>query len=68
MKLVQEMLPYFLGQAYALDRPTAPQHLLWWPWIKNYSGELYLGFGDGSIATWPTYIWLDQELKKSMGH
>jgi peptide/nickel transport system substrate-binding protein len=68
MKLVKDLMPYFLGQAYALPRPVAPTYNFWWPWIKNYAGEIYLGFGVGSANYWPTYIWIDEALKKSMGY
>lgn len=68
MKLVKDLMPYFLEQAFALPRPTAPTYNFWWPWIKNYTGEIYLGFGVGSANYWPTYIWLDQDLKESMGY
>jgi len=68
MRLVKELMPYFLEQAFALPMPVAPSYNFWWPWVKNYSGELYLGFGVGSANYWPTYIWLDQDLKKSMGY
>jgi peptide/nickel transport system substrate-binding protein len=68
MKLVKDLMPYFLEQAFALPRPTAPTFNFWWPWIKNYHGEIYLGFGVGSANYWPTYIWLDQDLKESMGY
>jgi peptide/nickel transport system substrate-binding protein len=68
MRLVKELMPYFLEQAFALPRPVAPSFNFWWPWIKNYTGEIYLGFGVGSANYWPTYIWLDQDLKKSMGY
>ncbi len=67
MRMVKELMPYFLGQAYALPTPVAPTFNFWWPWVQNYSGEIYLGFGVGSAYTWPTFIWLDQNLKKSMG-
>lgn len=68
MKLVKDLMPYFLEQSFALPRPVAPTFNFWWPWIKNYSGEIYLGFGVGSANYWPTYIWLDLDLKKSMGY
>jgi peptide/nickel transport system substrate-binding protein len=68
MKLVKDLMPYFLEQAFALPRPTAPTYNFWWPWIRNYTGEIYLGFGVGSANYWPTYVWLDQDLKESMGY
>ena len=38
----------------------------WWPWVKGYEGELRAG----AERPGPIYarIWLDQDLKKKMGH
>jgi peptide/nickel transport system substrate-binding protein len=37
----------------------------WWPWVKNYGGELRAG----SERPGPIYarIWIDQDMKKKMG-
>lgn len=45
--------------------PTPYNHTAWWPWVKNYDGELRAG----AVRPWPIYsrIWIDQELKKKMG-
>ena len=50
--------------AYLL--PTAYTYTGWWPWVKNYGGEMSVG----SIRPGPIYarIWIDQELKKKLGH
>ncbi len=37
----------------------------WWPWLKNYHGEVTVT--DGSPHSLAGYIWIDQNLKKSMG-
>jgi peptide/nickel transport system substrate-binding protein len=38
----------------------------WWPWVKNYHGELRVGIHRAG----PIYarIWIDHELKKKMGY
>jgi len=38
----------------------------WWPWVKNYNGETRAG----AAKTGPIYarLWIDQALKKQMGH
>ncbi len=45
--------------------PTAHVFTAWWPWVKNYNGELRAG-GDrpGPIHA---RIWVDQAMKKKMG-
>ena len=46
--------------------PRPYPYRLWWPWVKGYNGEMYVG------GTTPykiaIYIWYDQALKKVMGH
>lgn len=68
MTMWKGLMPYFLGQAYAIPTPEAPVYNFWWPWIKNYSGEIQLGYGLGSYNNWAKYIWIDQSLKQQMGY
>ncbi|MFO1159814.1 MAG: ABC transporter substrate-binding protein [Reyranellaceae bacterium] len=55
-----------LEQAPYVWLPTPYIFTAWWPWVKNYGGELRAG----SVRPGPIYarIWVDQELKKKMGH
>lgn len=62
----KSMLPYLLGQAYAIPFPAGLTHVFWWPWIKNYSGEVTVGYFQG--ANWSKYVWYDKNLKATMGH
>ncbi len=57
----RSLMPYVLEQAWVIPAPIAYGYVLWWPWIKNYSGEVSVGYGQ---ACWPKYIWVDQDLKK----
>ena len=41
--------------------PAAHGYIIWQPWMKNYYGEYSAKF----FLRW---VWLDQALKKSMGH
>src|SRR3990172_9434888 len=66
MTIYRELLKHVLAQAYTLPRPSAPDYQMWWPWVKNYHGEQQVG--TWNYRTWTTYLWQDQELKKSMGH
>ena len=65
MRMYRELTKYVVDQAYVIPAVTPGYHTLWWPWLKNYSGELNVGYDD---PVWPTYIWYDQALKTSMGH
>ncbi|MBN1687270.1 MAG: ABC transporter substrate-binding protein [Spirochaetales bacterium] len=37
----------------------------WWPWLKNYYGEVTAS--DGSPHSIIAWIWIDQDLKKKLG-
>lgn len=66
MKIFREQIfKYILPQAYAIPNVIGTYHNLWWPWLKNYSGEITIGYDD---SIWPQFIWYDQALKTSMGH
>ncbi len=45
--------------------PTEYVYTAWWPWVKNYAGELRAG----AVRPGPIYarIWIDQELKRELG-
>ncbi|MFC2057114.1 ABC transporter substrate-binding protein [Chloroflexota bacterium] len=64
-RLSKELMKYVLDQAWQIPKVFPANNYLWWPWVKNYSGEYFLGYTD---INWPTWIWLDQELKESMGY
>ncbi|MBA7701492.1 Heme-binding protein A [subsurface metagenome] len=38
----------------------------WWPWLKNYYGEMTIG--DGGFGAIAAYIWIDQDMKADMGY
>ncbi|MBT9527464.1 MAG: ABC transporter substrate-binding protein [Rhizobacter sp.] len=53
-------------QAPYIWLPTPYVYTAWWPWVKNYGGELRAGAErPGPIHT---RMWVDQELKKKMGY
>jgi len=62
---VRLMTRQILSQAPLLMLPTAYVYTGWWPWVKNYGGELSVGaLRDGPIHA---RLWVDQALKKKMG-
>ena len=62
---IRELSRDILDKAPYVWLPTPYVYSAWWPWVKNYEGELYVG---GARAT-PIYarIWVDQALKKKLG-
>jgi peptide/nickel transport system substrate-binding protein len=58
------------GLAMFMDVRVIPLYLppkanYWWPWLKNYHGEVSLQ--DGHPGTLFQYLWIDQNLKTEMG-
>jgi peptide/nickel transport system substrate-binding protein len=64
--MVRDMTREILDKAPYLWLPTPYNYTAWWPWVKNYGGELRAG----SVRPGPIYarIWVDQEMKKQMGY
>jgi peptide/nickel transport system substrate-binding protein len=65
MNMTKELMKYVLDQAWVIPANYYPTFALWWPWLKNYSGEANVGWQHSAWARW---VWLDQDLMKSMGH
>jgi peptide/nickel transport system substrate-binding protein len=42
-----------------------PKANYWWPWLKNYHGEVSLQ--DGHPGSLWQYLWVDQNMKQEMG-
>jgi peptide/nickel transport system substrate-binding protein len=64
-QMVRDLTVEILDKAPYLWLPVPYVYNAWWPWVKNYDGELWVG----SLRPGPIYarIWIDQELKKKMG-
>ena len=58
---------YFLDNAYGLGFVNPNKVSCYWPWLKNYYGEITAG-NYGDIMPMVTQMWIDQNLKKSMGY
>jgi peptide/nickel transport system substrate-binding protein len=55
-----------MGKVWTIPYPRAYNYTVWWPWLKNYHGEVSVGYLNG--FSWATWAWLDQDMKKSMGY
>jgi peptide/nickel transport system substrate-binding protein len=63
---VRLMQRQILEKAPIIVLPSQYVYTGWWPWVKNYGGELRAGAErPGPIHA---RIWVDQELKKKMGY
>ncbi len=64
--MLKDMTREILDKAPYVWLPTPYIFTAWWPWVKNYGGELRAG----SVRPGPIYarIWIDQDLKKKLGY
>jgi len=64
--MIKELTREILDKAPYVWLPTPYIYTAWWPWVKGYNGELRAG----AVRPGPIYarMWVDQELKKKMGH
>ena len=65
-RMIRELTREALDAAPYIWLPTPYVHTAWWPWVKNYDGELRVG----AVKPGAVYarIWIDQEMKKRMGY
>jgi peptide/nickel transport system substrate-binding protein len=62
--LVKQAAVIALEGASQIGLYLLPQAYYWWPWVKNYYGEISID--DGTLGGLVPYIWIDQNKKKSM--
>ncbi len=60
----RELMPYVLEQAYYITVPGPYLFNFWQPWLKNYYGEVQVGYQ----PYWVRFSWIDQNLKRSLGY
>ncbi len=60
-----ELAKYVVDQSFAITNVIGFNYNIWWPWLVNYTGEGPVSYAQ---TIWPNYVWIDQALKKQMGH
>ena len=65
-RLVREADMYMIEQQWFIWGPKVPVFNASQPWIKGYNGEVELGLARAAAIF--ARIWIDQDLKKEMGH
>ncbi len=65
MSETRELMKILLPGAWVIPTPRYPTYTLWWSWLKNYSGENSVGW---LAFNWPTWVWVDQGMKDTLGH
>ncbi len=64
--IVRELTRDILDKAPYIWLPTPYAYTAWWPWVRNYGA----GLAGSAVRPGPVYarIWIDQDMKKAMGH
>ncbi len=65
VQIVRELTIEMLDKAPYVWLPTEYIYTAWWPWVKNYGGELRAG----AVKPGPIYsrLWIDQKMKEELG-
>lgn len=67
LRTLKELAPHVLEYCWGIWLPAPSRYNMWQPWIQNYHGETNIA--QSSIASaWRIYVWMDQELKASLGY
>ena len=67
LRVLKDTAPHVLEYSWGIWLPAPSRYNMWQPWIQNYHGEINIA--SSSIAgAWRIYVWIDQELKTSMGY
>ena len=65
--LFSEGLDITMREVACIPLASAPGRVYWWPWAKNYYGEVTVG-DDGMFSGLAQFMWIDQDLKTEMGY
>ncbi len=66
-KMLKDLGVYYLNTLSRLPVGNAYYLNAWWPWVKNYYGEIDAGVGPNKMPMISS-LWIDQNLKKKLGH
>lgn len=64
MQLHHDLMPYVLEQCWVMPVENPYTYVIWWPWVKNWHGELSVGY-----VNYPSYLkyrWQDVALKQKL--
>jgi peptide/nickel transport system substrate-binding protein len=65
-KTMKEEGVFELKSAWGIFMPVQYTYNMWWPWVQNYMGINWTGWA-GQLD-WYKSIWIDEDMKKSMGY
>jgi len=64
-RLCKEMVVYFHEQCFFKVLPTGYTYIYYWPWVKNYNGEISVGAANRTAPVF-AQSWIDAALKSEM--
>ena len=64
--IIKEAVLYLINEAVDVPHGVKSICQAWWPWVKNYYGEIRWINDDTYVQPWG-WTWIDQDLKKEMG-
>ncbi len=65
-EIIKEVSRMSLELAWAVWMPGPEIYTFWWPWLQNFYSNGWGGYWTPN--DWTYYCWIDEALKKSMGH
>ena len=60
----RKIFPYVVSQCWVVPLPNEWYYVCWWPWVKNWNGELYVGYY--ALYSYMKYRWQDEAMKQQM--
>ena len=63
---LRELVNIVLDEVVTIPIGNKGQNVMWWPWVRNYHGEVACGVW--CLGRHIAPIWIDQDLKESMGY
>ena len=63
-KLNHDLMPYVIEQCWVIAKPNPYTYIIWWPWVKNWHGELHVGYVNS--PSYLKYRSMDVALKQKM--
>ncbi|MDE0227486.1 MAG: ABC transporter substrate-binding protein [Spirochaetaceae bacterium] len=63
---LRELVNILLDDVVTIPIGNKGQNVMWWPWVQNYYGELACGVW--CLGRHIAPIWIDQNMKESMGY
>jgi len=61
----EDLIPRIIWESWVIEMPAKPIYNFWHPWLKNFYGAAN---PEPNTAGPIQYVWIDQDLKKSMGY